>query len=112
MRIDIETESRLRAAIGEVVAPVAKSLRSEIQSDGFLLIHFVPTETATAEEIEDALLRARKIIRPAIPPRVGTHSWMILVSKSWALAPLTTRFSLKYCPVRSMGIQIRTPPTY
>jgi len=88
LRMNAEKEAALLAQIIDAAANVAKELRTEIQDDGdFFLVHIVPKEMATSEDIEDALLRVRRTLLPVILPRVGLHSWMIVVSKAWGTGP-------------------------
>src|SRR5580704_800841 len=88
-RVDAKLEDQIRSGISAAVSDVAQSVHTEIQQDGqFLLINIVPETTASVQAIKDALARARLIIEPAIPPRVGLHSWMILVTKERDKSPI------------------------
>jgi hypothetical protein len=82
VRVDTKLEGQIRTEIGKATSDAAQSVYTEIQSGGeFLLVNIIPKATASAGAIKDALARARQIIEPAVPPRVGLHSWMILVTK-------------------------------
>lgn len=73
--------SDLQRMLGLVVADVCASLRVELHEDNEMLVaYIIPRRGISRHRIKSALGRAKILIEPQIAPRVGRHSWQILVT--------------------------------